>query len=223
MSRIPATLRVPPSGGLLRFGVLAALGMLLAHDAIFAAGAAIGANDAQFEVLGHRYWGTFAVLVVLAAAVTTAATIAGLARLNRAVRGLPAPAPTHRGPTYVAEVMRLWPRLLLVVTAAFFVQENVEHLAAGLPLPGLWALTAPGYPFAVPALLAVTGLLAAIGAWFRHREAILVGRLCAACSAYALRHRHLAKPRWPDVGWLFTYRLLLARPDAGRAPPELAA
>jgi hypothetical protein len=224
VSRTPATLRVLPSGGgLLRFGVLAALGVLLAHDAIFAAGAAIGANDAQFEVLGHRYWGTFAILVVLAAAVTTAGAIAGLARLTRVLRGVPAPAPTHHGPTYVAEFTRLWPRLLIVVTAAFFVQENVEHLAAGLPMPGLWALTAPGYPFAVPALLAVTGLLAAIGAWFRHREAILVGRLCAACTAFALRHRHLAKPRWPDVGWLVAYHLLLARPDAGRAPPPIAA
>jgi hypothetical protein len=223
VSRNPATLRVLPSGGLLRFGVLAALGVLLAHDAIFAAGAAVGANDAQFDVLGHRYWGTFAVLVLLAAAVTTAAAIAGLARLNRALRGLPAPAPTHRGPSYLAAFTRLWPRLLLVVTAAFFVQENVEHLATGLPMPGLWVLAAPGYPFAIPALLAVTGLLAAIGAWFRHREAILVGRLCAACTTRVLRHLTLAKPRWPDVGWLVTHRLLLARPDAGRAPPRPAA
>lgn len=196
---------------------------MLGHDAIFAAGAAVGANDAQFEVLGHRYWGTFAVLVLLATAVTAAGAIAALTRLNRALRGLPTPPVTHRGPTYLRELARLWPRLFLVVTAAFLLQENVEHLAAGMPMPGLWVLAAPAYPFAIPALLLVTGLLAAIGAWFRHREAILVGRLCAACVADALRHRQVAKPRWPDLGWLAAHRLLLARLAAGRAPPALSA
>jgi hypothetical protein len=205
--------------------VLAAVGVLLAHDAIYAAGAALGATDAQFAVTGHRYWATFGILVLLAGGVTAGAGLAALARLARSLRGLPAPLVTQRGPGYGAELLRLWPRLFLVVGLVFALQENVERLAAGQPMPGLWVLSAPGYPMAIPALVAVTGLLAAVGAWFRHREAILVRQLRAARLAFALRHsrREAPVPRWHDVGWLVARRLLLARPDAERAPPVLSA
>lgn len=209
--------------GSLRFAALAVLGVLLAHDATFAADAAAGANDAQFAVLGHRYWASFTALAVLAAALLAATALTALARLSRAVSGCQVPTPATTGPSYRTELFRLWPRLLVVVTAAFVLQENVEHLATGLPLPGLWVLSAPGYPFAIPALLLVTGLLAALGAWFRRREAALLERLCAACAAIALRHPMAAPLRRPDMGWLSAYRLLLARPDAGRAPPAASS
>jgi hypothetical protein len=201
--------------------VLAAVGVLLAHDAIYAGGAALNATDAQFAVAGHQYWATFGILVLLAGAVTAGAGLAALARLTRSLHGMPAPLRTQQGQGYGAELLRLWPRLFLVVTLVFAVQENFEHLAAGEAMPGLWVLSAPGYPMAIPALLVVTGLLAAVGAWFRHREDVLVRKLRAARLAFALRHsRHeVPAPRWHDVGWLAARRLLLARPDAGRAPP----
>ncbi|HYN47591.1 MAG TPA: hypothetical protein VER83_01925, partial [Candidatus Nanopelagicales bacterium] len=126
---------------------------------------------------------------------------------------------------YVAEVVRMWPRLLLVVGAAFLVQENLEYLAVGQGLPGLWALSAPGYPLAIPVLVAVTGLLAAIGGWFRwHRES-LVRRLTAARAAAA---RHWAAARAPHGRWallaaLLAHRWMLLRRDASRAPPVPAA
>ncbi len=205
--------------------MLTAVGVLLAHDAIYAAGAALGAVDGQFAVAGHRYWATFGILVLLAAGLTAGAGLAALARLGRSLRRLPTRRATHQGPAYGAELLRLWPRLFLGVTLVFVLQENVEHLAAGEPMPGLWVLSAPGYSMAIPTLVAVTGLVAAVGAWFRHREAVLVRQLRAARLALALLHarRRAAAPRWRGLGWLFARRLLLARPDAGRAPPVLAA
>lgn len=207
--------------GALRFGALAAVGVLLAHDAIYAAGAALGASDAQFAVDGHRYWATFAILVMLVAGVSAGAGLAVLARLSRSLRGMPVVAGAQPGPGCRAELLRLWPRLFLAVTLAYALQENAEHLAAGEAMPGLWVLSAPAYPMAIPALVAVTGLLAAVGAWFRHRTAVLTRKLRAARLALALRHarREASSPRWRDVGWLSARRLLLARPDAERAPP----
>jgi hypothetical protein len=201
--------------------VLAAVGVLLAHDAIYAAGAALGASDAQFAVAGHRYWATFGMLVLLAGGVTAGAALAAIARLTRSLRGLPAAEVGQLGPGYGAELLRLWPRLFLAVTLVFALQENFEHLAAGEPIPGLWVLSGPDYPLAIPAIVAVTGLLSAVGAWFRHREQVLVRRLRAARLALALRDtRHdVPAPCWHDVGRLAARRLLLARPDAGRAPP----
>lgn len=205
--------------------MLTAVGVLLAHDAIYAAGAALGAGDGQLAVAGHRYWATFGILVLLAAGVTAGAGLAALARLRRALRRLPTPSGTGQRAGYAAGLLRLWPRLFLAVTLVFVLQENVEHLAAGEPLPGLWVLSAPGYPMAIPALVAVTGLLAAVGAWFRHREAALIRQLRAARLAFALLHarRRADTPRWHGLGWLFARRRLLARQDAGRAPPVVAA
>jgi hypothetical protein len=204
--------------------VLTAVGVLLAHDATYAAGAALGSTDTQFAIVGHRYWATFGVLVLLAAGVSAGAGVAALASLSRSLRGLPQAGGAQPGQHDGAEMLRLWPRLLLAVTLAYTLQENVEHLAGGEALPGLWVLSAPAYPMAIPALVAVTGLLAAVGAWFRRREATLVRRLRAARLALALGRARREAPaaRWRDVGWLGARRLLLARPDAERAPPALS-
>jgi hypothetical protein len=126
---------------------------------------------------------------------------------------------------YLREVARLWPRLLLVVACAFLLQENAEHLAAGHGLPGLWALSAPGYPLAIPVLVVVTGLLAAVGGWLQWHRETLIRRLRASQSALA-RRRHLSRVphrRWALVAAMVAHRWMLLRLDAERAPPVLAA
>ena len=224
VTRSPATRRILRHLGALRFCALAALGVLLGHDAVYAAGAAAGAPDAQFAVVGHRYWPAFEALVLLMAAFTGLAGLVALARLMRKLRGLPAPSTTARaGAGYASELFRLWPRLFLAVSVAFALQENVEHLAAGEALPGLWVLAEPSHPLTIAALVGVTGLLAAVGAWFRNREVALARRLRAARLAVLLGRRSGRAGRRRDVGWLSARHLLLARPDAGRAPPTRSA
>lgn len=209
----------------LRFVALAALGSLIAHDAVFAAQYGLGHDrEVALAATAHGYWPLFVVLTVLVGTAGAGAAVAGLVRLRRLVRGLPAERPS-RGPSYLREVARLWPRLLLVVATVFVVQENVEHLVAGQAPVGLWALSGPGYPMAIPVLVAVTGLLAAVGGWLRWHHETLVSRLVAARDA-ALRLRNAANAphgRWALVAALVAHRWILLRRDAGRAPPAPVA
>jgi hypothetical protein len=207
----------------IRFPVLVALGLLIAHDATYALQYGLGAaRDDAIAAIAHQYWAGFTALAVLAVAIALAVTVTGMVRLRRALQGLPAAGPS-RVPQYAAEVRRLWPRLLTAVTLAFLALENVEHLASGLPAPGLWALAAPHYTFAIPVLVVATGLLAAAGAWLRWRQDVLVLRLVAArAAAAAFRRLSAHRPparRWRLVAALIAHRWILLRLDAGRAPP----
>lgn len=209
----------------LRFVALAGIGSLVAHDAVFAAQYGLGPErDLALAATVHGYWPAFVALTLLIGIAGTGVAIAGLVRLRRLVRGL-APAPPVDGrPSYAGEVARLWSRLLLVVAASFVVQENVEHLLAGQQPPGLWALSAPGYPFALPVLTGVTLLLAIVGGWLRWHHEALVRRLVAARSA-ALRRRHRAHAphgAWALVAALVAHCWILLRLDAERAPPVAA-
>lgn len=209
----------------LRFPALAAVGALVAHDAIFAAQYGLGpARDRALASTVHAYWPAFVLVTLLAATVVAGAAIAGIVRLHRLVRGLPAAEPGREGSSYARELLRLWPRLLLVVVVAFVAQENLEHLAAGRDAPGLWALSAPGYPLAMPVLVAVTGLLAAVGAWLQWHNDALVGRLHTARDHPGRRRNTARAPhgRWALVAALVAHRRNLVRRDAERAPPAIA-
>jgi hypothetical protein len=204
-----------------RLGALAVVGALVAHDAIFAAQHGLGPErDLALEATAHGYWPAFIALALLAGAAGLGVAIAGVLRLRRLVRGLPAAAPDGRG--YPREVARLWPRLIVLVGAAFLVQENVEHVVAGQAAPGLWALSGPAYPLAIPVIIGVTGLLAAVGGWLRWHHQALVRRLVAARAAARRRRRDAARGphrRWALVAALVAHRWILLRRDAERAPP----
>ncbi len=222
----PSRVPVRPILERLRFPALAAVGSLLAHDGIFAAQYGLGPDrDLALAATTHGYWPAFMIVTLLTVAVAAGATVAAVLHLRRLVRGLPATPAAPGRPSYLREVARMWPRLLLVVATAFLLQENLEHLAAGRELPGLWALSAPGYPLAIPVLVVVTGLLAAVGGWLQWHRDTLVRRLRAARAA-ALRRRTTARVphgRWALVAALLAHRWMLLRRDAGRAPPAVAA
>jgi hypothetical protein len=212
------------NAGTARYAALVAFGVLVAHDAVYTAQVAMGSTNAAVAEVTHRYWPSFVALAVLAAAVAASWTAVGFLRLRHALGNLPVPppAPSRTERTYLAELAHLWPRLLLGVGLAFLIQENVEHLVSGRHLPGLWVLSGPEYPLVIPVLTAVTGLLAAAGAWFRQRIAVMVRRLRAARIAFALRAHRRAHPsqRYRLVGAILAHRWILLRPDIGRAPPS---
>jgi hypothetical protein len=220
-SRARALLR--PHLGRVRFATLATTGILVAHDAVFLAQNGPGAAyESAMARTAHGYWPAFLLFTLLVGALGTLTAVRALARLGRMVRGLPGDTRPPRNPRYWSEVRRLWPRLFAIVLLGFLVQENVEHLASGSGLPGLWVLSAPHYPLAVPAILAVTALLAAAGGWLQWRREVLIGRLRAAHAA-ALRHgRQLARMphgRWALLAALLANDWALLRRDAERAPP----
>ena len=210
----------------LRFPALAALGSLVAHDAIFAAQFGLGPDrDVVLAATAHGYWPAFVAVTLLAVMAGAGTAIIRVARLHRLVRGLPATAQSIGHPPYPREALHLWPRLLAVVAGVFLVQENVEHLAAGRGLPGLWALSGPDYPLAIPVLVAVTGLLAVVGGWLQWHRETLIRRLRAAQAAIA-RSRQLSRVphrRWALVAALVAHRRILLRRDAERAPPVPSA
>ncbi len=209
----------------LRFVALVAMGALVAHDAVFAAQYGFGdQRDAALAATAHDYWPVFAALAIIVGGLGLAAAAVALLRLHRALHGLPAVPPPAGTPGYAGEVLRLWPRLFLAVTLVFTLQENVEHLVAGLGLPGLWVLSWPAYPLALPVLAAVTLLLAAAGAWLRWRTDVLAGRLAAARVAARRRATFALVParRWRLVAAMIAHARMLARLDAGRAPPACA-
>jgi hypothetical protein len=206
----------------LRFGALVTLGALLAHDAVFAAQYGLGAQrEAALAITDHGYWPVFTALALLVGGLGLAAAVAAILRLHRALRGLPAVRPPAGAPGYAGELLRLWPRLFLAVTLVFALQENVEHLAAGRGLPGLWVLSWPAYPLALPVLAGVTFLLAAAGAWLRWRTEVLATRLAAARAAVRRRAVVNLAPagRWRLVAAILAHARILARSDSGRAPP----
>ena len=209
----------------LRFVALVAVGALVGHDAVFAAQYGLGEQrEAVLAATAHDYWPMFGVLALLVGGLGLAAAAVVLVRLHRALHGLPAVRPPTGTPAYAGELLRLWPRLFLAVTLVFTLQENVEHLAAGLGLPGLWVLSWPAYPLALPVLAAVTLLLATAGAGLRWRTQVLAGRLAAARAVSRRRAAARLTPagRWRLVAAIVAHARILARPDAGRAPPARA-
>ncbi len=209
----------------LRFVSLVAVGALVAHDAIFAAQYGLGAKrDLALAGTAHGYWPAFAALALLAGGLGLAAAASVLVHLKRALHRLPASRPPTGTPGYAGELLRLWPRLFLAVTLAFALQENVEHVAAGRDLPGLWVLSWPEYPLALPVIAAVSLLLAAAGAWLRWRIDVLTGRLAAAKAAARRTTNIPLAPasRWRLVAAVVAHARILARSDAGRAPPASA-
>lgn len=213
----------------IRFWAFALVGLVVAHDAVFIAeyGPASGTSLAA---TGHGYWYTFAVLAILLAGIPIVAALVGLARLRARiaiVRGGRIPRRSEcrqgeTGPAYLDEFLGLAPRLFLVITTGFVVQENIEHLAAGHGLHGLDVLAWPHHPLALPVLFGVSLLLALAGAWLRWRGAVLERRLAAAQASAArfARARAARAPiHWGDVAAFVAHGWLIARRLAGRAPP----
>ncbi len=224
----------------IRFCLLALVALFAAHDAVFLAEYGFGETfAAAMRQTGHdAYWPAYMLLASAAAALLAASTAVRIGRLRRrlaasVVLGALVPlghAPPGAGarrvlvadaPSYRRELMGLWIRLLAVVLVGFVLQENIEHAPHG-HVPGLGVLAGPENPLALPALVAVTLLLAVVGALVRWRIAVLEIRLRRAAT-YGSRAAGL-RARRPAAGWwiaatVVAHHWTIARQDPGRAPP----
>ena len=126
-------------------------------------------------------------------------------------------ADEHTGPVaYLRLVGATWLRLALLAALMFTAQENLEAVAAGLPIRGLDVILGHGLlPLLV--ILATTLLMALAVALVRWRRRVLLGRLAAAARAWS-RARSPSRHGGPDP-------LLGFRPAdtwGSRAPPKVA-
>jgi hypothetical protein len=209
------------AASLLSTATMALVALVVAHNLVFLAGfgAAFGQALAQ---TGHDQRWTSAVVTVLAGAVGCLAAAAWqlrhLSSVARRSGARSVGAPSGRS------FVRRWLRLGLGLTAAtailFVLQENVEHLHLGEPLPGLSVLISGAYPNAVVILPVVAFAVALVGALFGWRFAILAARIRAARDRRSVRsktRRHMAPEvdRRPST--------LRGRGFAVRAPPLATA
>ena len=219
--------------GRARFWALALVGLVVGHDAVFIGqtGSLAGGTGG----VGHGYWLTFAMLSLVLAAGPLLAALSALAHITASLGAQERTAHVILGgsagaravdpvASYVGDLTRLFPRLFIVIAVGFAVQENLEHVASGQGLPGLWALSGPEYPLAIPILGVISLALGMIGAWMRVRTSILRERLA---TFRAIRRRlavlrRAAPVSWRSIAAIVAHGWLLARGTSGRAPPVLA-
>jgi hypothetical protein len=208
-----------------RFAVLVAATLLAAHDAVYVL--RFGGGDAfaaGMDATGHGYWSGFTAMGFATGTALALTSLVTLRRLEARLEGAASRAlPRTAESTYASELARLWPRLLLAVTAAYAVQEALEHLGVYGHPPTADELVAILSPGTVAVLAAVTFVVAALGAVVRWRIAVLRQRIEARRTG---RVRSPALPgaplHWAIAAALRRHALLLVRLDAGRAPPPPA-
>ena len=214
--------------GRVRIGVLALVAFVLSHDLIFLVtyGPAYRVGMAR---LGHDDRWTTAVFLVLGLAVALAIAggvrLAQLARLARRIEAGTADRrlrPPARGARLLArDFGRSWLVIFPIALLLFVVGENIEHVSAGLPLPGLGVLGSLDYHGTVVILGAVSAAGALVDALYRWRAKVLEARIEAARSRWL---RANAAPARPDLPWVERRHASIAGHTAiGRAPPAGAA
>lgn len=202
------------------FWALAAVALLVSHDATFLVQVGPGAALARaLREAGHGYWGVASVVLLLVGLAAGAGMAIRLLALRRRAHDLAAEAPAVRRAAWLRRAVTNWGRLLLLVSLGFLVQENVEHVLSHGHAPGLGALAGPESPLALPVIAAITLVAALVATAVRVAEHRLVAGILAALRR-PLRRAPRSLPR-PVPRTFVRLTSLIARAVAGRAPPAL--
>lgn len=208
---------------LLRLIALVPIAAFAGHELLFLL--QYGTGDDYTTIMlqsGHGYWLAFSVVILVLCGGVIARGAFQVHRLSRRV----IPASRHlggaRAPSYRAELRAIWPALFLLSCAFFTVQENLEHIGAGLAPHGIGSLLGAEHPLAVPALALTSLLVAAIGALIRWRVQTLERRLGQPSGMTRERGLRATRParRWRSISAMVATARALVRQDAGRAPPR---
>lgn len=201
------------------FWALAAVALLVSHDAVFVA--QMGPGEELVRTLrhaAHDYWGGVSLALAVVGLAAGLAISIRIFRLQRRASALGARRRvTAPIPGYLRRVVRAWLALFAIVAIGFLVQENLEHARGHGHLLGMGALFGPEYPLALPVIGLVTLVAAVLGAAIGGAERALL-----AAISEILRHLVLRPPlrlaRAPlRLG--SPRRSPLAGTAAGRAPP----
>lgn len=210
-----------------RFAILVLACLLVAHTTIFIARYGMGAAFARaMSAEGHdAYWPAFIAVVGGGSAALVGWAVVRLLRLAGRARHRTRSADGRPLPAYGDEVRALWPSLFGATTLCYAIQENLEHLVSHGHLPGAGILWGPEGSFAIPGLLLVSLLGAALGALVRWRVHVYVARIGRGAERARPRRPSAARParRWALVGATCAFARFAVRLDAGRAPPARSA
>ena len=116
--------------------------------------------------------------------------------------------------------LRLAPRVAVLQLVLLSTQENIEHAAMGLPVPGAGILLSPEYAGGAWIAIAVALVASLVAALFTWRRDLLLARLRAARAV--LPRTTASAPRRTGVVARHPIESILGRQSALRAPPALA-
>ncbi|HEX8026650.1 MAG TPA: hypothetical protein VF484_10625, partial [Candidatus Limnocylindrales bacterium] len=168
--------------------------LVLSHSIVYL----VRYGSAYGEALAHNgHDAAWTIAVWSSGSVGAALALAGFARLLVLGRATGESWPlgaTDRGELATRAAIGAWLRSWLVAglrlgvaTAVLLtIQENAEHLAAGLPLQGVGLLISEEYPFALAIVVAVSLAVSLVVALYRRRRDELLARLRRARSVYAV-------------------------------------
>jgi hypothetical protein len=208
----------------LRTGALALVAFSLAHNLTFLTTYG-GSYAAALARTGHGPGWTAAVALVAVLAATLA--LAGAIRLLQlshlarelAAGGIRVGSAGLRDLT--RQGLRSWLEILSCALMLFVAAENLEHLAVGLPAPGLGMLGVDSQHPALVIFAAVAFAAALVDALYRWRRDVLRARIEAARSRWP--RTALSAPR-PDIPWIERrHQAIAGFGIAGRAPPLRAS
>lgn len=204
----------------LRAAGLGVLALVLSHELAFLVRYGSIYGEALVHAGHGQAWSDAVVVVVVGSGVSLAAALMGLRRLGLRLRHRAvgrAPEPTAQ--VLIRRWLRDWALLAISVTVALTVQENLEHAASGLPVPGPAILVSEQYPYAMAIVVAVSFVVSLIGSLLAWRHAVLLARLRALHAAWP-RPRYDASA--PAALSRFILRASVAARRRGRRAPPIA-
>lgn len=165
-------------------GALVLAALALSHELIYLLAHGVGEGYARaMQEGGHdRYWASFVLIVLVVTGVLSVIAAAQWRRLRRLAADVHAGTVRLRAGGLDRFLQLLGPLWLWVSAGsigAYLLQENVETASIGSPLPGLNVLGGE-HAIALPVLLAVSLVVAAVGALVGWRREVLLARIRAA-------------------------------------------
>ena len=208
----------PRLGRLAIAAVLQLAALVLAHELVFLARYGSRFGEALAHAGHGEAWSNAAATSLLLAAVLAFLGVLRLGWLGMRVRRLG--ARTNRRVLERGSLVRAWLPLAARTTVLSLVlltlQENLEHAASGLPVPGAGILFSAEYAGGAWITIAVALVASLVAALFEWRHRLLVARLRAA---RARLPRRTTSIRQPVERTASPVESLLGRRSALRAPP----
>lgn len=201
-------------------GTLALAALALGHELIYLLAHGFGAGyETAMREGGHdRYWTSFLLIVALVTSILVVVTVAQFRRLRRLAKDLRARS-IRVGDAGFDRFLRLvgplWLRVSVAVVIAYLAQENIETATTGSRMPGLGVLAGEHW-MALPMLLFVSLLVAAVGALVGWRREVILARLRAAARRYLRGVATMLRPVEPVARLRHTDP---GRRNGVRAPP----